>query len=104
MSAKKSPPPKSPADPAYPEVIGLPQGGFMHGRSGMTIRQHAAIALCVPDSGVDWLDRMIEDARREKLAGVIWQGMLADPSYTVTAEALGEEVFRLAAAVRRTVP
>lgn len=38
---------------------------------GMTLRQHAAIELRVPDSGVDWLDEMIRKARRMDLAGQI---------------------------------
>lgn len=33
---------------------------------GLTARQHAAIALCVPDSGCDWLDAMIERRRRDE--------------------------------------
>ena len=31
---------------------------------GMPLRAYAAIQLRVPDSGIDWLDRMIERARR----------------------------------------
>ena len=32
--------------------------------SGMTLRQYAAIKLCVPDSGLPWLDEMIVKSRR----------------------------------------
>jgi hypothetical protein len=32
--------------------------------SGMTLRQYAAIKLCVPDSGLPWLDEMIVQSRR----------------------------------------
>jgi len=31
--------------------------------SGMTLRQYAAIKLCVPDSGLPWLDDMIAKSR-----------------------------------------
>jgi len=30
---------------------------------GMTLRQYAAIKLCVPDSGLPWLDDMIAKSR-----------------------------------------
>ena len=32
--------------------------------NGMTLRQYAAIKLCVPDSGLPWLDEMIVQSRR----------------------------------------
>jgi hypothetical protein len=35
---------------------------------GLTARQHAAISLCVPDSGCDWLDAMIERRLRDEFA------------------------------------
>lgn len=54
-----------------------PDGGpaFAHGNPeqggdpGMSLRQYAAIHLCVPDSGLDWLDEMIGAARRDRFAG-----------------------------------
>lgn len=36
---------------------------------GMTLRQYAAIKLCIPDSGTDWLDDMIRKAQRDRFAG-----------------------------------
>lgn len=45
------------------------------GSSGMTLRQYAAIHLRVPDSGEEWLDRMIERARRDEFAGRAMVGM-----------------------------
>lgn len=36
--------------------------------TGLTPRQYAAIHLCVPDSGLDWLDAMIDRARRDEFA------------------------------------
>jgi len=43
-------------------------------RPGMDLRQYAAIKLCVPDSGVDWLDDMIRTSLRDRFAG---QAMVA---------------------------
>ena len=37
--------------------------GTQH-QDGMTLRQYAAIKLCVPDSGLPWLDEMIVQSRR----------------------------------------
>ena len=48
--------------------------------NGMTLRQYAAIKLRVPDSGVEWLDKMIETSLRNDLAAKALQGLLADPS------------------------
>jgi len=31
---------------------------------GMSLRQYAAIHLQVPDSGIDWLDKMIKESRK----------------------------------------
>ena len=36
---------------------------------GMSLRQYAAIKLCVPDSGTPWLDDMIRQAQRDRFAG-----------------------------------
>jgi hypothetical protein len=48
--------------PAFPlQSIG-PE--FQPGYSGMTLRQYASIKLCVPDSGLPWLDEMIVQSRR----------------------------------------
>jgi hypothetical protein len=52
--------------PAFPlQSIG-PE--FQPGYSGMTLRQYASIKLCVPDSGLPWLDEMIVQSNRERLA------------------------------------
>lgn len=56
--------------------------------SQLTTRQHAAIALCVPDSGTPWLDAMIQARRRDEmaksaLAAIIASSEWADPSTTI---------------------
>ena len=35
---------------------------------GMSLRQYAAIKLCVPQSGTPWLDDMIRESRRNSVA------------------------------------
>lgn len=37
--------------------------------TGMTLRTYAAIKLRVPESGIDWLDEMIRQAKRDWFAG-----------------------------------
>ena len=46
---------------------------------GMTLREHAAIELRIPDSGLPWLDKMIARAERRDIAVKVLQGCLANP-------------------------
>ena len=48
---------------------------------GMSLRQYAAIKLRVPDSGTDWLDDMIRDARRMDYAGQALAGIMGNPDF-----------------------
>ncbi len=57
---------------------------------GLTARQHAAIALCVPDSGCDWLDAMIEQRRRDEFAASALSGLLA-AKHAYPFENIGDE-------------
>ena len=43
---------------------------------GMTMRQYAAIHLRVPNSGADWLDDMITEARKMDAAERAMQGLI----------------------------
>lgn len=45
--------------------------------NGMYLREYAAITLKVPNSGIDWLDDMIRQAKRDEFAGMALQGNLA---------------------------
>ena len=69
--------------------------------SGMTPRQNAAIKLRVPNSGIDWLDAMILQSRRDELAKAAMQGELAsmaDPNgcgYGLAFYANDDEIKRL---------
>lgn len=47
---------------------------------GLTPRQYAAIELRVTDSGLRWLDAMIEKSRRMDYAGQAMQSLIASPS------------------------
>ncbi len=57
--------------PAYPTPAGTQHN------DGPTLRQYAAIKLCVPDSGLPWLDEMIVQSNRERLAAAALQGLIA---------------------------
>jgi hypothetical protein len=66
---------KDDGGPAFPlQSIGQ---GYKPGYAGMSLRQYAAIKLCVPDSGTPWLDEMIRQAQRDKFAGQALAGLLA---------------------------
>lgn len=68
--------------PAFP--VPLNQGepwSSMGPCDGMTLRQYAAIKLCVPDSGTDWLDKMIRESLRNEMAAKAMQGMAGSHGY-----------------------
>lgn len=48
-----------------------------HDDPGLSTRQYAAIHLCVPSSGTPWLDAMIREALRDRIATAALQGLLA---------------------------
>lgn len=56
---------------------GGPTGVFYAKYPRMSSREYAAIELCVPDSGIDWLDDMIRQSLCDRFAGMALQGMLA---------------------------
>ncbi len=56
---------------AFP--TGYPSHRSQH---GMSLRAYAAIKLCVPDSGLDWLDDMIRQAQRDRFAERAIAGIL----------------------------
>lgn len=43
----------------------------------MEFRSYAAIHLRIPDSGIDWLDKMIAKAERRDIATKAMQGLIA---------------------------
>jgi hypothetical protein len=53
----------------YNVVEFKPDGSFVaHPHPGMSLRQYAAIKLGVPDSGLPWLDDMINASNRDRFA------------------------------------
>jgi hypothetical protein len=61
--------------PAFPHVC--PENVASFGHPCMTLRQYAAIKLCVPDSGTEWLDDMIRQAQRDRFAAQALAGFLS---------------------------
>jgi hypothetical protein len=55
----------------------FPRDDYHNGVEGMSLRQYAAIHLCVPDSGEPWLDDMIRQAQRDRLSGQALAGLVA---------------------------
>jgi hypothetical protein len=55
--------------PAFPTPVVQPFGDGWMAVGGITIRQYAAIKLCVPDSGTPWLDEMIQQSLKDRIAG-----------------------------------
>ena len=46
-----------------------------HGQVGLTKKEYAAIHLRIPESGVDWLDRMVAKAEKRDIAVQIFQAV-----------------------------
>ena len=67
--------------------------------AGMTLRQYAAIKLRIPDSGTDWLDRMILKAKRDDLAAQAMQGLLSDPNIKASTNEFAAMAYTLADAM-----
>lgn len=55
-------------------------------RSGMTLRQYAAIKLRVPNSGTDWLDEMIRQSLRNEFAAKAMPAVIANKQAIFTDE------------------
>ena len=68
---------KETGGPAFPTEEWSASGEPQHS-SGMDLRTYAAIKLKVPDSGIDWLDAMIERSRRDNVAALAMQGFLSN--------------------------
>lgn len=75
--------------PAFPMFNMNP----LPGTAGMSIREHAAITLRVPDSGQPWLDDMIGDARRWDAAQAIAAGLIVGCAGYLGREADGSPHF-----------
>lgn len=80
--------PDAPAMPTSQEIFG-----------GLTARQHAAIALCVPDSGTQWLDDMIRARLRDEFAAKAMQATLSNPNGYETPGPVADYAFSIADAM-----
>ena len=106
------PTPLRPDAPAMPQLfISSPEPGDYRtmAEGGLTARQHAAISLCVPDSGCDWLDAMIQMRRRDEMAGMAMQGVAADssmnyPTYEAVAKVAYATADAMLAASKKEMP
>lgn len=88
----------APQDGGY--AFPVPNDANVNRQEGMTLRQYAAIKLKVPDSGVDWLDDMIERSRRDDLAAMAMQGAAAsEVTYTGFKQA-AHDSYEMADAMR----
>ncbi len=72
---------------AFPQPFYDEKGHVIDGFAGMTLRQYAAIKLKVPNSGVDWLDEMINQSLKNDFASKAMQVLLPDQEYTVQDDA-----------------
>lgn len=58
---------------------------------GVTLRQRAAIDLCVPCSGLPWLNEMIRESLRNKFAGRALNAVFANAKLLEMVVELGKE-------------
>ena len=86
---------------AYPFVELDAEGKPVAIETGMTLRQYAAIKLRVPNSGTDWLDEMIREARRDELAARAMQSYFQTQGGRTSEYALkwAEKAFDMADAM-----
>lgn len=87
--------------PAFPASYYTDDGEFAK-RDGMSLRQYAAIHLRVPNSGTDWLDAMIVEAKRDELAAKAMQAYFTDPNARFgsdVVEAGSQAAYRIADAM-----
>jgi hypothetical protein len=85
--------------PAFPEHAGGMFGEHVTRTRGMTLRQYAAIHLRVPQSGLPWLDEMIDQARWDAFAGQALAGLIAACKTAETPERLALGAHAVAAAM-----
>ncbi len=81
---------KDTSAPAFPSSEWDAEYQRKFNTGGMTLCQYAAIKLKVPDSGTDWLDKMITKSLRDDFAARSMQGTMAEGIQAASdAERLG---------------
>ena len=92
--------PAFPTTKVNPDIV--PKPAVIPDRPGMSLRAYAAIKLRVPESGIDWLDGMIERSRRDDLAGQALQGLVAtNEGYVAAEDKIANWSYQLADAARK---
>ncbi len=61
---------KPDSNPAFPTRH---QNGFL--KEGMSLRDYACIRLGIPETGKDWLDKIIRKSLRDRFAGQVIEGL-----------------------------
>ena len=85
-------------NPAFPRQESVLVGA--DGWEGMSLRQYAAIKLRVPNSGLPWLDEMIEKSNRDWFAGMTLQGIIPhDVEISMNDASLAASAYELADAM-----
>lgn len=85
--------------PAFPQHSVNPISGGNSVKGGLTARQYAAIHLCVPRSGDEWLDDMIRDAQRDRFAMAALGGLLGNAKVRGPDEDVAKASRAFAAAI-----
>lgn len=75
--------------PAFP----VPNDANVNGQEGMTLREYAAIHLRQPDSGYEWLDKMILAAKRDELAAKAMQSIISTLKFGIQPSDLTDICF-----------
>lgn len=63
------------------------------------VRKYAAIELRVPDSGTEWLDDMIRQAKRDEFAGQAMAGLLAESLHDCGPDGVAHDCYEYADAM-----
>ena len=88
-----------------PDAPAMPTQGMEVFKSGMglTTREYAAIALCIPDSGCDWLDAIIEKRRRDdfaaKASAAVISAIMPQECHRWTSDDFAREGYEIADAM-----
>ncbi len=76
-------------EPAMPTTLSVNHGELIEIRTddiGLTIRQNACIQLELPETGVEWLDKLIAKKQRQSVAAKAMEGLLSNEKYTMSLD------------------
>lgn len=78
-------------EPAMPTLESIYHNGIIEIRSadlGFTKKEQACLDLCLPESGTEWLDKLILKKQRQSIAAQVLNGMLANPAIKNAVEGI----------------